>query len=133
MASEFRIEGECDKRFENARKAFAENFEKRGELGAAVSIVIDGRPVVDLWGGYADKTKTRPWQRDTLVNVYSTTKGLTADLCPSADRSGQARSRRAGVEVLAGVRAGREEGSSRAIHPEPSRGITRGHQAADRR
>ena len=78
MASEFRIEGECDKRFEKVKKAFAENFEKRGELGAAVSIVVDGRPVVDLWGGHSDKAKTRPWMRDTLVNVYSTTKGLTA-------------------------------------------------------
>jgi CubicO group peptidase (beta-lactamase class C family) len=78
MSSDLKIEGECDKRFENVRKAFAENFQKRDELGAAVSIVIDGRPAVDLWGGHADEAKTRLWQRDTLVNVYSTTKGLTA-------------------------------------------------------
>jgi len=78
MAAEFKIEGEVDKGFENVRKAFAENFEKRGELGGAVTMVIDGRPVVDLWGGYADKAKSRPWNRDTLVNVYSTTKGMTA-------------------------------------------------------
>jgi CubicO group peptidase (beta-lactamase class C family) len=78
MAAEFKIEGEVDKRFENVRKAFAENFETRGELGAAVAMVIDGRPVVDLWGGYFDKAKNRSWNRDTLVNVYSTTKGLTA-------------------------------------------------------
>jgi CubicO group peptidase (beta-lactamase class C family) len=78
MAANFNIEGECDRQFENVRKAFAENLDKRGELGAAVAIVLDGRPVVDLWGGHADKAKTRPWQQDTLVNVYSTTKGLTA-------------------------------------------------------
>ena len=78
MASDFKVEGECDKRFEGVRKAFAENLEKRGELGAACSIVLDGKCVVDLWGGAADKAKTKPWQRDTLVNVYSTTKGLTA-------------------------------------------------------
>ena len=78
MAGEFKIEGEVDKRFENVRRAFAENFEKRGELGAAVAMFIDGRPVVDLWGGYFDKAKNRTWNRDTLVNVYSTTKGLTA-------------------------------------------------------
>jgi CubicO group peptidase (beta-lactamase class C family) len=76
--AEFNIEGECDKRFESVRKAFEENFQKRGELGAAVSIVMDGRPLVDLWGGHADKAKTRRWERDTLVNVYSTTKGFTA-------------------------------------------------------
>jgi len=60
--SEFKIEGECDKRFENVKKAFAENFQKRGELGAAVSIVMDGRAVVDLWGGHADNAERRPWQ-----------------------------------------------------------------------
>jgi len=75
---DYKIEGEIDKRFEGVRKAFAENLEKRGELGAACSIVLDGKPVVDIWGGHADKLKTKPWQRDTLVNVYSTTKGLTA-------------------------------------------------------
>ena len=72
------IEGEVDKRFENVRKAFAENFEQRGELGAAACILIDGKPVVDLWGGHVDKEKTKPWKRDTLVNVYSTTKGMTS-------------------------------------------------------
>ena len=39
---------------------------------------LDGRPVIDLWGGHAYKAKTRPWNRDTIVNVWSTTKGLTA-------------------------------------------------------
>jgi CubicO group peptidase (beta-lactamase class C family) len=39
---------------------------------------MDGRPVVDLWGGHSDKAKTHRWERDTLVNVYSTTKGFTA-------------------------------------------------------
>src|SRR5208282_1569196 len=73
--ADYKIEGEIDKRFEGVRKAFAENLEKRGELGAACSIVLDGKPVVDIWGGHADKLKTKPWQRDTLVNVYSTTKG----------------------------------------------------------
>jgi CubicO group peptidase (beta-lactamase class C family) len=78
MSSQFKIEGECDKRFEKVRNAFVENFEKRGELGASVAIVVDGRAVVDLWGGYTDQERTRGWAQDTLVNVYSTTKGLTA-------------------------------------------------------
>ena len=76
--AEIKIDGECDKRFHGVREVFAENLAKRGELGAAVSIYLDGKCVVDLWGGYADKARTRPWQRDTLVNVYSTTKGLTS-------------------------------------------------------
>ena len=72
------IQGECEPRFSAVKKAFAENFEKRGEVGASVAITLDGKPVVDLWAGHADKAKTRPWTRDTVANVYSTTKGLTA-------------------------------------------------------
>jgi CubicO group peptidase (beta-lactamase class C family) len=73
-----KIEGSCDRRFEAVRQAFAENFDKHGEVGAAVAVTIDGRPVVDLWGGFADKARTRPWIRDTIVNVYSATKGFAA-------------------------------------------------------
>ena len=73
-----RAEGICDPKFRRVRQAFEDNFESRGEVGASVALTIDGKHVVDLWGGYADRKKTRPWTRDTLVNVYSTTKGLTA-------------------------------------------------------
>ena len=76
--AEVRVEGKCDARFERVREAFAENFASRGEVGAAVAVTIDGRPVIDLWGGYADKQRTRPWTRDTIVNVYSATKGVAA-------------------------------------------------------
>ncbi len=72
------IEGNCDPRFRQVREVFAENFEHRGEIGASVAVTYKGRPVVDLWAGFADKRRTRPWTRDTIVNVYSTTKGLTA-------------------------------------------------------
>jgi CubicO group peptidase (beta-lactamase class C family) len=73
-----KIEGQCDASFERVRQAFAENFAKRGDVGAAVAVTIDGKSVVDLWGGYADKARTRPWTRDTIVNVYSATKGVAA-------------------------------------------------------
>jgi CubicO group peptidase (beta-lactamase class C family) len=72
------IEGTCDARFARVREAFADNFASRRETGASVALALDGRLVVDLWGGWADKARTRPWTRDTIVNVYSTTKGLTA-------------------------------------------------------
>src|SRR5271155_4517991 len=72
------IDGECERRFERVKAAFAENFATHGEVGAAVAVTLDGRPVVDLWGGYTDWSRTRLWARDTIVNVYSTTKGLTA-------------------------------------------------------
>lgn len=74
------VVGYCDERFAAVRTAFAENFRERGELGAAVAVSVGGQVVVDLWGGWADADRTRPWERDTLVNVWSTTKGPTA-LC----------------------------------------------------
>jgi CubicO group peptidase (beta-lactamase class C family) len=78
MAANATIQGECDQRFERVKRVFAENFERRDELGASVAVTLDGRPVVDLWGGHLDHAKTKPWQRDNIVNVWSTTKGLTA-------------------------------------------------------
>lgn len=77
---EARVHGHCDERFAAVREAFEENFRERGELGAAVTVIVGGRTVVDLWGGWADAARSRPWERDTLVNVWSTTKGPVA-LC----------------------------------------------------
>ncbi|WP_405560380.1 beta-lactamase family protein [Streptomyces canus] len=74
------VHGHCDARFTAVRTAFGENFRDRAELGAAVSVVVGGETVVDLWGGWVDAARTLPWERDTLVNVWSTTKGPTA-LC----------------------------------------------------
>lgn len=76
--SDIKIDGQCDARFERVREAFAENFASRGDVGAAVAVTIGGQPVVDLWGGHADKARTRPWTGDTIVNVYSATKGVAA-------------------------------------------------------
>ncbi|HXJ34895.1 MAG TPA: serine hydrolase domain-containing protein [Candidatus Eisenbacteria bacterium] len=70
------IGGSCDARFAAVRTAFEESFRARGEVGAAVAVTIDGRPVVDLWGGWADLARTRPWRRDTIVDVFSAGKGM---------------------------------------------------------
>jgi CubicO group peptidase (beta-lactamase class C family) len=78
MSSEVPVSGHCDARFEKVRALFTEQLESGSDVGAAVSFTLDGEPVVDLWGGFRDLERTRPWQRDTLVNVYSTTKGMTA-------------------------------------------------------
>ena len=80
MADVPEIFGSCDDRFAAVRAALIENFRVRGELGAAVAITVDGRLVVDLWAGWADRTRTRTWQRDTLVNVFSVGKAMAA-LC----------------------------------------------------
>jgi len=72
------VDRSCDARFGAVRDAFAENFASRGEVGAAACVVVDGRTVVDLWGGHANAGQTRAWTRDTLVNVFSIGKGLAA-------------------------------------------------------
>jgi CubicO group peptidase (beta-lactamase class C family) len=74
------IQGSCAARYRRVREAFAENFTARGEIGAAVAITVEGRPVVDLFAGHADPGRSRPWSRDTIVHLYSTTKGMAA-LC----------------------------------------------------
>jgi CubicO group peptidase (beta-lactamase class C family) len=73
-----KVEGTCDPKFNRVKDVFVENFEKRNEVGAAAAVMLDGKSVVDIWAGHADREKTKPWTRDTLVNVYSTTKGVTA-------------------------------------------------------
>ncbi|MQC28016.1 MAG: class A beta-lactamase-related serine hydrolase, partial [Chloroflexi bacterium] len=74
------IQGVCDDRFGAVREAFQQNFDAGRELGASFAVTVDGEPVVDLWSGFADEARTRPWERDTIINVYSTTKTMTA-LC----------------------------------------------------
>ncbi|MGW2917648.1 serine hydrolase domain-containing protein [Streptomyces angustmyceticus] len=74
------VHGRCAPGFAGVREAFERNFREHGDIGAAVAVTLDGATVVDLWGGHADAAGTRAWERDTLVNVYSTSKGMTA-LC----------------------------------------------------
>jgi CubicO group peptidase (beta-lactamase class C family) len=74
------IKGTCDPRFDTVKTAFAQNFDQGLDVGASVAVVLEGELVVDLWGGYADEAQTHPWERDTIINVWSTTKTMTA-LC----------------------------------------------------
>jgi CubicO group peptidase (beta-lactamase class C family) len=71
------IHGQCDDRFALVRDEFIRNFEERGDIGAACSIVIDGEPIVDLWAGWLDEDRTRPWERDAILNIYSIGKAMT--------------------------------------------------------
>ncbi|WP_338933245.1 serine hydrolase domain-containing protein [Streptomyces netropsis] len=57
---------------------FADSLHSGADVGASVAIYLDGEPVVDLWDGYADQARTRPWLRDTITNVWSATKTMTA-------------------------------------------------------
>lgn len=73
-----RIEGHVSAGFEAVRDAFAENFLRRHELGGACCVYHRGEKVVDLWGGVRNKATGEPWEEDTMVIVYSSTKGLAA-------------------------------------------------------
>lgn len=70
--------GSCDRAFARVREAFERNFAEQDEVGAAVCVARDGELVVDLWGGWQDRARTRPWTRDTIVNVWSIGKAVTA-------------------------------------------------------
>ncbi len=72
------IQGAIDPKFRKVKDAFATSFADGLEHFGAVAVMLDGKSVVDLWGGYADKSKTKPWARDTIANVWSATKGVMA-------------------------------------------------------
>lgn len=72
------ISGQCDEAFADVSAAFVANFAERGEVGAAVCVMIDGEVVVDLVGGRVDQTDGRPWRSDTLVDFYSVGKAMIA-------------------------------------------------------
>jgi CubicO group peptidase (beta-lactamase class C family) len=72
------VHGDVDEGYGKVADEFRRNFVDRRELGASCAVVRDGRTVVDLWGGHRDRKRTKPWERDTLVTVWSTTKGMAA-------------------------------------------------------
>jgi CubicO group peptidase (beta-lactamase class C family) len=73
------IQGTCDERFKAVRAALAEALDTE-DVGACAAVYLDGEPVVDIWGGYADAARTIAWEPDTITIVWSTTKTMTA-LC----------------------------------------------------
>ncbi len=78
MAGTTEIHGYCDNKFTPVKEAFASNFEQGLEVGASFAATVNGKFVVDIWGGYADEARTKPWQKNTIVCVWSTTKVMTA-------------------------------------------------------
>src|SRR5262245_25561378 len=74
------IHGTCPGSFEAVREALAKNLDAGEDIGSSAAVVIEGELVVDIWGGFIDPERTRPWQRDTIVQTFSTTKTMTA-LC----------------------------------------------------
>jgi len=72
------IQGTCDERFAAVRQALQDNVDSGAELGASIVVDLDGEIAVDLWGGWRDADRSRPWERDTITNVWSTTKTVTS-------------------------------------------------------
>ena len=72
------IHGECDPQFSKVKETFEKLYREDREIGSCFAVYKDGNPLVNLWGGFQDKEKTKPWQIDNLVTVYSTTKGVAA-------------------------------------------------------
>jgi CubicO group peptidase (beta-lactamase class C family) len=88
------VEGRVAKGFERVREQFAANFERPEpyrDTGASLAVYRNGKCVVDLWGGWRDTAHTKRWTRDTLVNVYSTTKGVVATALAMAVDAGRLR------------------------------------------
>ncbi|MFN3232950.1 MAG: serine hydrolase domain-containing protein [Alphaproteobacteria bacterium] len=78
MSDNILVSGGVAPGFEAVKDVFAKNLADGLEVGAGFTVYRDGEPVVDLWGGHADEAKTRPWQEDTIVNLFSSTKGPMA-------------------------------------------------------
>ncbi|KAL1857339.1 hypothetical protein Plec18167_008393 [Paecilomyces lecythidis] len=72
------IHGSCKPEFEHVRRVFEERITQGEDLGASLCVDIKGETVIDLWGGYANPEKTRPWEEDTLAVVWSSAKVVTA-------------------------------------------------------
>ena len=72
------IHGTCEEKFQPVKELFREIHQSGREVGSSFSVYKDGIPLIDIWSGYADKEKNKEWERDTLANVWSTTKGITA-------------------------------------------------------
>jgi CubicO group peptidase (beta-lactamase class C family) len=72
------VRGFVAERFSAVREAFEENLTSGADVGASCCVTLEGETVVDLWGGFADEAKTRPWEKETIANVFSTTKTMTA-------------------------------------------------------
>ena len=72
------VRGRCERPFEPVRTAIGEVVRAGAEIGVALAVYVDGHPVIDLWAGHEDAARTRPWDADTIVNLYSIGKAVSA-------------------------------------------------------
>lgn len=72
------VHGTCEERFEPVRGVLSSNIDEGLDVGASVAVYLEGELVADFWGGHTDEARTTPWEKDTIINVWSTTKTMTA-------------------------------------------------------
>ena len=78
--SKVEVNGTCAEGFRAVYDVLERQLNNGDDIGSSAAVFIDGEPVVDIWGGYVDEARSRAWERDTIVNTFSTTKPMTA-LC----------------------------------------------------
>src|SRR5262245_49274852 len=78
MSQPAALGGTCSEKFAPLRELLADRLATGDELGASLAVMIDGEPVIDLWGGWEDEACTKPWTQDTIACVFSTTKTMAA-------------------------------------------------------
>ena len=71
------IYGVCDEKFARVRELLSASIDRGDDVGASFALTVEGEMVIDLWGGHLDEARAQPWQQDTIVNVYSSTKTMS--------------------------------------------------------
>jgi len=115
------VGGFVSDRFAAVRGGFEANLASGADVGASFAATLEGETVVDLWGGWADEARARPWERDTIVNVYSTTKTMTALTALLLADRGELDFGHPGGPVLAAVRRRRQGRGQGQPRDEPRR------------
>ena len=82
------IQGNCDHKFKEVKDLFQSLHSSGREVGSSFAVYKNGKPIVDIWGGYTDKQKTNLWNQGSLATVWSTTKGVAAITCALAVEKG---------------------------------------------
>ena len=77
MSETMEVSGYCDSKFSKVREVLAESVAKGDDIGASVAVTIEGETVIDLWAGHKDEERLVPWDENTIVNVYSSTKTMS--------------------------------------------------------
>ena len=87
MSAEFEgvtVEGSFDEKFSSTVRQFASHIARGLDIGASLALTVNGEIVIDVWGGSLDEAGEKPWQQDTIINVYSSTKTVSF-LCALQD------------------------------------------------